>query len=132
MRGIVTLHFEFKIQYAAFNFNGDFAVLKKWIFLIFSLVSINGWSQPLSPQDELTQVNAQINELEEHLHQEHLEEMREIVESQEYFIADWKRYSQEVQDIRREQADDRLLVEKIQKLKQRKAQLIQQLQADKG
>lgn len=107
-------------------------MLKKWIFLIFSFVSIHGWSQPLFPQDELTQVNTQINELEEHLHQEHLEEMHEIVESQEYFIADWKRYSQEVQDIRRERADDRLLVEKIQKLKQRKAQLIQQLQADKG
>lgn len=107
-------------------------MLKKGILLIFSCLAVNGWSQSLSPQDELTQVNAQIHELEKHLHKEHLEEIHEAIESQEYFIADWERYSQEVQDIRREREDAQQLLEKMQKLKQRKAQLIQQLQAGKA
>ncbi len=107
-------------------------MLKKGMFLIFSCLAVNGWSQPLSPQDELAQINAQIHELEGYLHKEHLEEAHEVVESQEYFIADWGRYSQEVQDIRREREDVQQLLEKIQKLKQRKAQLTQQLQADKA
>lgn len=101
-------------------------MLKKWICISFSCLSMMGGVQASELQNELTLIDQQIQTLKAHLQQYHIEEREEDVQGQDYMIADWEKYADQLERIHQQQGEVRQVRQQIEKLEQRKAQLLQQ------
>jgi hypothetical protein len=106
-------------------------VLHKWVFYSLALFPFYGWAQTSSPNNDLTAIDQQIQALRDRIHQGELREMKEEVEGQEYMIADWDKYAEEVQQIRKQELENDQLRLQIKKLDERKQQLLRQQQTEK-
>lgn len=75
--------------------------------------------------EELEAINARIANLRTMLQKDAITKQNEEVESQNYMIADWPKYSEEVQDIRKKELYEQKILQEIQTLEDRKKQLLQ-------
>lgn len=104
-------------------------MLKKWISISLSCLTMMGSVQASEPQNELTFIDQQIQMLKAHLQEYHVEERQEDVQGQDYMGADWEKYADQLEHIHEQQGEARQIRQQIEKLEQRKAQLLQQQQA---
>lgn len=81
-----------------------------------STVSIQSGELPVIENDE--------KELKQRIREQHLKEMNEQVDSQGKMIADWPKYSQEVEQIKQLEDETRELEQQLRVLEQRKAELL--------
>ena len=78
------------------------------------------------PSNEAIQsINARITQLREQLHEVKMQQMRNEVQGQDYMIADWTAYEQELKDIRADQEVIKKIQNEIDHLEKRKIELSQ-------
>jgi len=83
-------------------------------------------SHALDYRDEVHQIDQEIQHLQDQLHSDYQKEMKEEVESQKYMIADWEAYSSELQQVKHQKHEERIIKRQIEQLYQRKTQLLKQ------
>lgn len=101
-------------------------VFQRWLLWIAGGIFCLGGLLEATQQDESTAIESQLRELKAKLHQLYLKEMKDEDKSQEDMIADWSKYSQDVQHIKQRQEEEKHLREQIKSLEQRRSQLSQQ------
>ncbi len=106
-------------------------MLQKWFFYSLAFFPLYGWTQMPFPNNDLTTIDQQIQELRDRLHQGELKETKEEVEGQEYMIADWNKYSEEIQQIRKQEQENDQLWLQIKKLEEHKQQLLRHQHTEK-
>ena len=79
-----------------------------------------------SSESEIEALDSQIEALKARLKEERLQEMKEEVEGQEWFVADWEKYQSEVQLIKKKQEEESEIKQQIENLEKRKKELISQ------
>ncbi len=77
----------------------------------------------ISSDETASTVTLKIHHLREQLHQAKMEQMRKEVLGQDYMIADWTAYEQELIEIRKNQQVIKDLQEEIDQLERRKHEL---------
>lgn len=95
----------------------------KYSCLFVSCTLIAGVSLWGSPEIDL--IDRKISELQKELHNEQNLESNAQVESQEHFIADWPKYSQDVEKIKKLDERNSEIEREIHALEKRKAELLQ-------
>ncbi len=101
-------------------------MFKKIILSFYCCLPFGGWALSSQNQEELKAIDQQIQEIKARLQGSHLEEMKEEVEGQGYMIADWEKYSQEIQEIRKQIKEDDQLKKQMDSLTQRRRELMKQ------
>lgn len=118
-------------------------MFKNWIFFTCSCLSLLGSVQAYNgpfdqPNDssyhemndlnrELIENKHKIKALKAQLHKLQLVEMKEAVEGQGLSLGDWEGYSRELQDIRQVYDKQREILDEMEKLEVRQAELIKRL-----
>jgi uncharacterized protein (UPF0305 family) len=93
------------------------------VCLICCFLPAYAWVQN-NHQEQL--IEKRIEELKKQLSQIRREQVDEVVESQEYMIADWDKYSKQVELIRKLEEEERTIQEEIDRLEERKMQFSKQ------
>jgi hypothetical protein len=73
----------------------------------------------------IAEIDKEIKELNQILHQSYMEEMRDEVDSQGFIIADWDKYSEEIQKIKQKEDEAKQIRKRINELEKRKAELLE-------
>lgn len=76
--------------------------------------------------DPVLQIDKQIAVLKDKIQKLSLEQSNEDIESQDYMIADWEKYSDEMEDVKNKQIQEQKLIEQIRVLEAKKAQILKE------
>lgn len=104
-------------------------MLYKWINFAcagFALVctTLYGGTQTTDPESELIVVEQQIKELKKQLHQVHISETKEEVEGQGLAIADWEAFTADLGKVRRQNEQERQILDQLEKLELQRVELL--------
>jgi len=76
-------------------------------------------------KSELAEIDLQIQELKNQLHDQQTQEIREEVKGQRLSIADWNSYAKEIKKINKRNEREELIQQRIEQLKKQKKTLLQ-------
>jgi hypothetical protein len=98
----------------------------RWLASCLFFLSIPSWAneKKIEPSATVEEINKKIIELEDELHQYQVQEMKKMVEGQTLFLADWEKYSDDLQKIKILDEREKKLIGEIKKLKQHKSKLL--------
>lgn len=100
--------------------------MNKWILYLCCILPFCGWSEQASNVSKSSEIDKEIQVLNQRLDQIQVKEMKEEVESQGLMIADWDAYAKEVELIRKQEEEEKYIQMKIKELEERKAELLKQ------
>lgn len=95
---------------------------KRWALFIFTCSSQLLLNAEVATENlDRASIEKKISELQFNLHKEEMEKEREEVNAQEYMIADWQKYSEEIQKIKKKEDHINQQVNQLHELERLKA-----------